>query len=442
VASQRGGGSAGVCPHLDRYDPLAVSELADPYPTWADARALRPVFQSSLNGLWFVTRYDDVLSAIRDPATFSSAFAAETFVDAFPTPRRAELDAVLERGFPDTSRFLLTTDAPTHTARRRFSQGAFSPGRVTTLEPTILAVAHRLCDQLDEQADADLMGQFCYALTTEVIAAIIGLDRGLATQMRQVSEDLLVLSLPSGHELSSEECDEILARVARISAMHEAIAALVLERRERPADDVLTGLVEATVDGLPMLEDADVIALVFELILAGTDTTANLIAQAVLFATGQPALWRGLAGDPVATKAVVEETLRRRGSSKGLFRVTTRDVEVEGVTIPTGSMVHLLYGSANHDETVFSSPANFRIDRANIKRHVAFGYGTHFCLGAPLARVETRIALQQLSGRFPDLSVTAAADLIYLPTMTTHTLAELPVHLSGRQPSTRQADRA
>lgn len=178
-----------------------------------------------------------------------------------------------------------------------------------------------------------------------------------------------------------------------------------------------------------MLGDADVIALVFELILAGTDTTANLIAQAVLFTTKDPGLWRSLATDAANAKAVVEETLRRRGSSKGLFRLTTADVDFEGTTVPAGSMVHLLYGSANHDEELFPGPEEFKTGRPGIKRHIAFGYGTHFCLGAPLARTETRVALQKLSARFPDLQVTPGEDLHYLPTMTTHTLAALPLTL-------------
>ena len=434
LTSDRPGAIA--CPHLDTYDPLAPDELADPYPTWAEARAARPVFQSRLNGLWFVTRYDDVVAAIRDPETFSSAFAATTFIDAFPAARRDELDTLLAAGFPDTKRFLLTTDAPQHTAPRRMSQTAFTPGRVTDLEPTIAALAQRLCDEMARGFQAELMADFAYALTAQVIGAIIGLGVDLVPQLRQVSEDLLVLSLPSGHELSPQECDDILARVGRLSAMHQALATLVTMRRQDPENDVLTGLVEARLEDSAMLDDADVIALVFELILAGTDTTANLIAQAVLFTTQDRDHWRRLATDQPLTKAIVEETLRRRGSSKGLFRLTTRDTDINGVTIPGGSMVHLLYGSANHDDTLFPDPEDFLLDRPTIKRHVAFGLGTHFCLGAPLARAEARIALQHLSQRFPDLHIAPGADLVYLPTMTTHTLAALPIELGSALPRT------
>ncbi len=415
---------------LTEYDPLAPAELSDPYPTWAAARAECPVFRSDTSGLYYLTRDADVRAAVRDTSTFSSAFAGETFADAFPAARRPELDDLMSAGFPDASRFLLTTDAPHHTARRRLAQVAFTPARVAALEPTIVEAVDELCRALRGQETADLLAELSYPLTTRVIAAILGLGQDLVPQLRSISEDLLVLSRPAAQELTSEQCDEILTRVRRISAMHGALADLVTARRRHPEDDVLTGLLEARVEGEPMLEDADVLAIAFELVLAGTDTTANLIAHAVLAATRDPALWRGLADDPDRASAVVEETLRLRGSSKGLFRVARSEVEVDGVSIPAGSMLQLLFGSANHDETVYEDPDDFVLDRPGIKRHLAFGLGAHFCLGAPLARVETRVALQGLSRHFPALRVPPEARLSYLPSPTTLTLAGLPVHLA------------
>jgi cytochrome P450 len=166
--------------------------------------------------------------------------------------------------------------------------------------------------------------------------------------------------------------------------------------------------------------------MVTELILAGTDTTANQIAHTVIYATESPELWRSLAGNRELTESVVEESLRRRGSSKGLLRVVTRDVEVAGTTIPAGSVVQLLYGSANHDESVFAQPRAFQPDRAGLAGHLAFGRGVHFCLGAPLARLELRVATQVLSRRFPRLRV-ATDPVTYLPALTTHTIAMLEV---------------
>lgn len=419
------------CPHLTGYDPLAARELADPYPTWALAREHAPVFRSAASGLWFITRYDDVAEAIRDTTTFSSAFGGSTLIDALAEERREDLEAATARGYPDDTRFLITTDSPAHNPRRKLAQQAFTPSSVARLEPAISRFAHELCDTCQMAGEFEVMGDFAYGLTARVIAAILGLGDELAGRLRQVAEDLLVINAPPHGTLSATQADDVLARATRISAMHGDVHDVLRQRRRSPRDDVLSGLAAARLQNDVALDDEDILALVAEMILAGTDTTANLIAQAVLFASPDRELWQEIGRDRSTAAAVVEEALRRRGSSKGLFRVTTRDVAVAGVQIPAGALVHLLYGSANHDETRFPDPRAFVLRRSGIDRHLAFGRGTHFCLGAPLARVESRIALEHLSTRFPDLEVAPDAELHYLPTITTHTLAALPVRATG-----------
>ena len=416
---------AAACPHLASYNPLARIELQDPYPTYALARAQAPVFRSEVLGLWFITRYDGIVAAIRDTDTFSSAMTGMTLGDKLPARMRAEPQQASSSGLPDDSRFLATTDAPAHHVQRKLAQQAFTPRRVAALRPFIERRTEELCDGF-EGGEIELMSAFAYPLTTSVIAGILGLGEELAARMRAVSEDLLVVNSPGDRELDESQASDVIARIGRISELHGLVAAELAARRCEPTDDLLSALAHATLADGTRLEEEDILARIAELILAGTDTTANLIAHAVLYVSPDRELWSALASDDALADSVVEETLRRRGSSKGLFRVTTRDVEVAGTVIPHGATVQVLYGSANHDPRQFPGPEEFILGRPGIDRHVAFGRGTHFCLGAPLARLETRIALRTLGRRFPDLTP-ASQDRHYVPALTTHTLAALSV---------------
>ncbi len=414
------------CPVAGDYDPLAPGELHDPYLTYAAARAGAPVLRSDALGLWFISRYDAVVAAIRDTETFSSAFTAggPRITDQLARTHPDQLAQAQHGGMPDDSRFLLTTDPPAHHVRRKLAQQAFTPRRVAALEPMIAQRTEALCDAMEDRVE--LMGAFAYPLTSFVIAAILGAGDELAGQMREVAEDLLVTQGADRHELDGAAAGEMLARITHISAMHAGLADVLARRRREPTDDVLSALATTSLADGTTLSDEDILAMSAELILAGTDTTANLIAHCVLYASADPEMWSAMAFDSDHTNAVIEETLRRRGSSKGLLRITTRDVTIDGVTIPRGAVVQLLYGSANHDETQFPDARAFTPGRPGIERHVAFGRGTHFCLGAPLARLEMRVAMQTLSRHFPGLSV-PPQELRYLPALTTHTLAAFEV---------------
>jgi cytochrome P450 len=415
----------GRCPFL--FDPLAGRELLDPYPTYAAARQHAPVVYSETLGLWFMFRHADVVEAIRDTETFSSQFVAaeDRVADRLGRSHAEAVSHALVGGFPDESRFLLTTDAPAHHVRRKLAQQAFTPRRVSALEPLIADRTEELCGRLASGA-TELMGTFAYPLTSYVIAGILGVGDQLAERMRQVAEDLLVTQAAGRRRLDEAAAAEMITRLGRISEMHSALRDELRLRRSDPTDDVLSALATTSLADGTSLSDPDILAMVTELILAGTDTTANQIAHTVIYATESPELWRSLAGNRELTESVVEESLRRRGSSKGLLRVVTRDVEVAGTTIPAGSVVQLLYGSANHDESVFAQPRAFQPDRAGLAGHLAFGRGVHFCLGAPLARLELRVATQVLSRRFPRLRV-ATDPVTYLPALTTHTIAMLEV---------------
>src|SRR5579875_459313 len=171
-----GSASAAACPHLAAYDPLAPDELSDPYPTYAAARSATPAFRSERFGLWFISRYEDVVAAIRDAETFSSEFTGATLADFVPASRTGEIAHLRSVGLPDDSRFLLTTDPPVHHSRRKLAQQAFTPRRVAALESLIVDRSEELCDAIAGDEPIEIMGDFAYPLTTTVIAGILGVD--------------------------------------------------------------------------------------------------------------------------------------------------------------------------------------------------------------------------------------------------------------------------
>ncbi|WP_053227858.1 cytochrome P450 [Solirubrobacter soli] len=374
-----------ACP----YEPLSPEQLRDPYPAWAERP---PVFYDDRLGMWSVTGYDEVLAVLRDTATFSSA------------------DAFALRGFP-RPRMLVAKDPPEHTALRKRMQRAFTPRRVAEMEPFIA----QTCAELANALQTDLMAEYANALPLRVITKILGFEPHEGPALRQWTEDFLVLATPAGDEDGGDP-----ERIARMHAVMDRTRALIEERRATPRDDVISAL--AALD----LADDDAITLALELVIAGNDTTANLIAHMVGYLLQDRSRWERVRADRSLVPVAVEETLRRRGSSKGLFRRATRSVQLGGETIVDGDIVHVLFAAANHDPTRFEDPRAFDLDRPK-QDHLAFGRWTHFCLGAPLARLEARVALDVLLDRHPGLEAVAGQPLDYAPTLTTQTLQKFLV---------------
>jgi cytochrome P450 len=362
-------------------DDLGSKEtFADPYPVYRALREGSPVrFQRVRAGVypgidrtihaWALLRHADVVAALRDPETFSSNSPSVLPMVPWLT--------------------LLHEDPPRHTHLRRLVQKSFSPRRVAELEPWIRRTAGELIDELGE-GPAELMAGLAMPLPMRVICALLGIPQEQLAVFHHWSEATVgAAGLPP------------LERQKRIGELASYLGRELAARRIQPADDLITALVEAEIDGA-RLGDAEAIGFCMLLLIAGNETTTGLIGNCLHILAHRPELWRRAREDRSLIEPILTETLRYESPVQRLPRVTRRPVEIGGATIGEGEVIDVIFGSANRDPAVFSDPETFRLDRPATE-HVAFGHGIHYCLGATLAKVEARIALNALLDRYARL---------------------------------------
>jgi cytochrome P450 len=414
------------CPHLADYRPLSAEQLADPFTTWERARREAPVFYAEDLHVWTVTRYADVVEILRDHRTFENGGT----LGGFEIPER------FRARFPDglwSNHTLINRDPPDHTRARKLAQKAYTPRRVAAMEPYMRDLASRLIEAMtaDGATEADLMADYANPFAIRVISQILGIPAEEASRLRQGTEDALILLTPGLPDddgivqpLSEEERTE---RLERLIEFDDYLRQIIADRREHPRDDVITALIQAQADGEPALTDEEVVAMVTEQVIAGNDTSANMIAHAVYYVRAEDGLWDEVLADASLIPLVVEESIRRHTPSKGLFRRTTRPVTLGDAEIPAGELVHVLWGAANTDPEKFPDPLRFDPRRPALGDHVGLGRGTHFCLGAPLARLQGRVALEELTRRLPTLDIVPGQELAYAPALTNVSLLGLRV---------------
>jgi cytochrome P450 len=367
---------------------LRAGSVADPYPAYRRWREERPVARPR-ERLFVLSRFADCEAVLADPAF----------------GRREDGDgrlAVPGDGGVNT-RSLLRLNPPDHTRLRRLVSRAFTPARVRALEPRIEATARELLDAALHCANGrfDLIEALAQPLPVAVISELLGID--LADRPRLVSwSTALARSLDPEFLMQEGERDQ--QRAARDDFV-AYLRGLLPARRRAPGDDLISALVQASDEGAALTED-EVVSLCMLLLIAGHETTRSLIGAGVLALLSQPAELAALRAAPELMEQAVEETLRFDPPVQMLIRFALRSAEVAGVTIPEGSLALMLVGAANRDEAVCPEPDSFRVTRRP-GRHLAFGHGIHFCLGAPLARLEAAVALRLLLPALPGLRVAA-----------------------------------
>ncbi|MDP3714043.1 MAG: cytochrome P450 [Mycobacteriales bacterium] len=363
------------------YDPFDSDVQDDPYPVYRTLREEQPVYRSAPGRSWVLSRYDDVDTALRDPGTYSSAKGI------FPTPPGVDLTDLF---LP----MMIMMDPPRHTGMRTIVSRAFTPRRIAGLEQSVRFLADELLDDLTGEGSGDVVAQLAGPLPAMVIADLLGIPRDDREQFRGWSSTLVQSSPVHG---------TFGPGLAAAASLYEYFTGFLNERRRAPQDDLLSALVAADVHG-QQLTDEELLGFCLLLLVAGHETTTNLLGNAAVVLAQHPDARRAMAADPAMIDPAVEELLRYDSPVQGLSRTLTRDVTVHDTRMDAGDTVLLLFGSANRDDRAFADPDTFDITRHS-DRQVAFGRGIHFCLGASLARLEARIALEGLLRRIPDWQV-------------------------------------
>ena len=401
-----------------RYDLYSHEFRATAHETYAQMREESPVhLQPGLDGetpIWFVTRYDDVVELLTDNKSF--------VLDPLLALTQAELEARTADGFAADERVnenLLSKDGADHRRLRRLVTKAFTPRIVEGLRPRIQAIADELVDRVAERGSMELVDDFAFPLPITVIAELLGIPAEDRARFREWSNSFVMPPLtPELQEQLARHTDEF---VSYLDANFQA-------RRADPRDDLVSALVQAE-DAGDHLSENELSSMVVLLIVAGHETTVSLIANAVLALLTHPEERDRLRSDPALLPSAVEELLRYDSPvERTITRWAATDVELGGATISRGELVIAVVGSANRDAGQFREPDRLDLGREAAGKHVGFGRGAHYCLGAPLARLETEIALETLLRRLPGLRLAIAeADLYWRPIPLFRSLAELPV---------------
>jgi len=354
------------------------------------AREEQPVFYAPEFDLWVVTRYDDVLAVVKDHDTFSSAGALKSSPEPFPP----EVEAVLAEGWPAMP-YIIEIDPPLHDRIRGLVTRAFTPKRIAELEPRIQAIATEFVDELAPLGRADVIEKVAWPLPLRVLGELLGFPREDLAQLHEWGTDWLLLQQPGTVE-------ERVRHAHGLVALQRYMFAALEEREREPRDDLLGALMAARAESDDPLPLDAVAGLPLDLVVAGHVTVTRAIGSALALVFRHPALGEHLL-DPELAPLAIEEILRLESPAQGLFRVTTRATELGGVELPEGARVMAHFGSANRDERVFADAGRVDPERDGLARHLAFGKGIHFCIGAPLARLELRIVLPLLLRRLPGL---------------------------------------
>jgi cytochrome P450 len=405
---------------LDNYDPMDREIQQCPFPHYAALRAHGPLFLHPQTGMYFVSRLDTMRTVLRDTDRFSSHFSNA----GTPPPSEvlAELQQIAAQGVARVDT-MLTIDPPSHTNYRKTVAGAFNVRRIQALAPRIRELTDELIDGFPMEGSVDFQRAFATPLPVRVIAHMLNVPFEREADIKRWSDDAVVA-------LGTAVTPERLVEAARSVLECQLYFLAELDRRRvAPQDDFLTDLLNADfddpVEGKRKLNDAEMFSIVQQLMVAGNETTTKLFTEGMKLLLEHPEWWARIQADPSLIPTVIEEVLRLASPNQGLFRVVTRDTELEGVQLKKGNRLWVMFGAADRDERVFADPDAFDPERENLSQHIAFGFGAHFCIGAPLSRLEARIGFEALAERLAHVELAPGNTFEYEPSYILRGLKDL-----------------
>ncbi len=376
------------------FNPFEDPYLTDPYPFLARARTDEPVFYSPELDYWVLTRHDDITAVFRDLDSYSADIAQSPVKPLYPSV----VKAIKDGGFTPTP-IMSNCDQPKHTRIRRHTARAFTSRRIAVLEPYIRDLADKYIDAFEGRGHAELVGEMVYELPALVILKMLGIPDEDVAAIKSWSSNRLMLTW--GRLSETEQLDQVQGL---IEYWHYCVRHID-RKLENPGDDFPSDLIAVRDGNDEILTIEEIVNVVYGLLIAGHETTTSSSANAVRSLLEDGAAWTELCENPELIVNAVEEVLRVNTSVIAWRRRTRVPVTIRGVDIPKDAKLLLMLASANHDPEVFPEPDKVDLHRTNSKDHISFGLGIHFCFGAPLARLELRIILEQLTRRLPHMKL-------------------------------------
>jgi len=411
-----------ACPVDTEFSPFRTDYLRNPYPELEALSAARPVFYSTRLQSLVVTRMDQILDIFKNPAVFSSANVQDP---VFPLCARAA--AILGTDDFDPVAVMSNRQPPDHARIRKYTREAFSAARIRGLEPYVRKLSHELIDRmLARGAPSEIVSAMAHPLPGQVIFRLIGFPEADDTQLIRWTANRLAFTWGKP---SDDEQIEIASNMLRY---WRYCREFVVRRSHEPTDDLTSELLAAHRVNPKDLSYREVESVIYGLSFAGHEIVSNFIANALLCLLTDRTTWNALRSDPGLIPQALEEVLRLESPQTSWRRIATCDTRIGNVEIPAGTAIFLSLGAANHEASLFPSPSEFDLHRLNAGKHISFGHGIHFCLGARLARLEGKIAIESLTGRIPDLRLLADQTLRYAPNITFRGPRELFVEWERR----------
>jgi len=391
------------CPIAHGYDPLAPEVVLDPFPVLNRLREEGPVFYLPDLDHYLVTRFDDVEAILLDRDTWSAANASSPLMPICP-----EAQEILAAGFPRVPT-LNNADPPRHGPMRKSVLSVMTPRRIAALEPTLRDYASTLVDAIVDEPVVDLVDRLAFPFPGYAAFSLLGFPPDDTDMLKEWSAKRVLLTYGRLSVDEQVEVAEVIVKFWKYCEDHVAA-----RRRER-ADDLTSGLLDIADEKPEQLNDFDIVNIVYSMALAGHETTCNSIGNGMRALLEHRDQWQALVDDRSRIENAVEEILRYDGPVVNHRRLAKVDTELHGVKIPAGAKIMMCFASAARDPAHFAEPDAFLVDREDAELHMAFGKGPHYCLGAPLARLEIRIVLELLTERTPHMELVPGQTVEYSP---------------------------
>jgi cytochrome P450 len=382
----------------------AIEKKLDPFSVYAAMRQSHPVYFDPQRESWNVFCYEDVQRVLSDYETFSSQFRGGNRNHDSQQPFSASI---------------ISTDPPRHRQLRSLATQAFTPRAVEALAPRITAIVQEYLDKVSAAGRMEVIQDLAYPLPVIVIAELLGIPSQDRERFKRWS-DFAVQSANFEEDLDIQRF-----MGTEMMEMGMYFMSMIAQRRQAPGDDLISGLLNASIDG-EHLSQIELLGFCVLLLVAGNETTTNLLGNAMATFAEHPEQWQELRAHPELIPSAIEEVLRYRSPVQAMFRFSKKDAALQGQNVPAGSHLIAWIGAANHDGSMFPQPEQFDIKRSPNK-HIGFGNGIHYCLGAPLARLEAKIALGAMLERFSSFQLAPDANLKRQPSLIVYGLHDVPI---------------